>query len=54
MEMARMTEDSSTQELEADADGRGLLVVGGGGLGSVLQQVVGSVELDLLGQQNWP
>ena len=32
----------------------GFLVVGGGGLGSVLQHVLGRVELVLSGQQNWP
>ena len=32
----------------------GFLVVGGGGLGSVLQHVLGSVALVLSGQQNWP
>lgn len=32
----------------------GFLVVGGGGLGSVLQHVLGRVALVLSGQQNWP
>ena len=51
MRIVNAREDSRSQEPET-AEGRGLRVVGGGGLGSTLQHWLGRVELALLGQQN--